>query len=129
MRTAGLGIQSFEKIRGKNQFYVDKTALIGEWFRKNDDITLITRPRRFGKTLTLDMLHCFFSLEYRGRGELFEGLAIGRDEEMMRLQGTLPVMRISFAGLKAASFRGFLLGLAGKISLLLNDFRYLLVLM
>lgn len=60
MRTVGLGIQSFEKMRAENQFYVDKTAFIGEWYRKNDDITLITRPRRFGKTLTIDMLYCFF---------------------------------------------------------------------
>ncbi|MBR2729043.1 MAG: AAA family ATPase [Lachnospiraceae bacterium] len=78
MRTVGLGIQSFEKIRSNNQFYVDKTAFIGAWVRKNDDITLITRPRRFGKTLTVDMLNCFFSRTYEGRSALFDGLEVFR---------------------------------------------------
>lgn len=82
MRAIGLGIQSFEKTRKSGQFYVDKTALIGAWYRRNDDITLITRPRRFGKTLTIDMLHCFFSTEYAGRRDLFEGLAVSRDREI-----------------------------------------------
>lgn len=125
MRTIGLGIQEFEKIRKQGLFYVDKTAFLSEWYKKSDDITLITRPRRFGKTLTIDMLHCFFSTSYAGRGDLFAGLAVSRDAQLMALQGTVPTVKISFAGLKSSSFRGFLTGLAGRIALLLGRFRYL----
>lgn len=125
MRAVGLGIQSFEKIRSNNQFYVDKTPFIGEWYRKNDDITLITRPRRFGKTLTVDMLNCFFSRTYEGRSGLFEGLRIFSDEEMMHLQGTVPTIKLSFAGVKGKTFRELLRAIAGRISILLDGFRYL----
>ncbi|MDO4804645.1 MAG: AAA family ATPase [Lachnospiraceae bacterium] len=126
MRTVGLGIQEFEKIRNENLFYVDKTSFIARWYRKHDDITLITRPRRFGKTLTMDMLDCFFSLPYAGRKDLFEGLAISRDTAMMEMQGTVPTIRISFAGLKGKSFMAMLREIAGRIAVLLGRYRYLL---
>lgn len=74
MRSVAIGIQSFEKLREKDCFYVDKTDFIKEWWNSNDDVTLITRPRRFGKTLNMSMLECFFSNKYAGRGGLFEGL-------------------------------------------------------
>ena len=124
-RTVGVGIQEFEKIRANQQFYVDKTAFIGDWYRSNDAITLITRPRRFGKTLTIDMLYCFFALSYLGRADLFHGLAVSSDPEMMALQGSFPVIRISFSGLKAENFPAFLIGIAGRISRVLAHFRYL----
>ena len=127
MRTVGIGIQSFEKIaEDRELFYVDKTGFIEEWYKKKDDITLITRPRRFGKTLTMDMLYCFFSLDYVGRQDLFEGLAISRDEAMMHLQGSMPALKISFSSLKSESFSGFLLALAGKAAAVLQRYRYLL---
>lgn len=125
MRTVGRGIQEFEKIRSGKLFYVDKTAFIGQWYRGSDDITLITRPRRFGKTLTMDMLDCFFSIDYKKRKDLFEGLTIDNDKEMMALQGTVPTVKISFAGVKAESFRGFLRAIAGRIAILLNRYRFL----
>lgn len=70
-RTAGLGIQDFEKIRTRNNFYVDKTDFIREWWESGDDVTLITRPRRFGKTLNMSMTEQFFSVKFAGRGERF----------------------------------------------------------
>ena len=70
-RTVAIGIQSFEKIRRKNCFYVDKTSFIKEWWESEDEVTLITRPRRFGKTLNMSMLECFFSVDYKDRGDLF----------------------------------------------------------
>ena len=76
MRTVGIGHQNFEKVRMRNIFYVDKTKFIKEWWESEDEVTLITRPRRFGKTLNMSMLENFFSVEYAGRAELFEGLAI-----------------------------------------------------
>ncbi|MCI9305201.1 MAG: AAA family ATPase, partial [Lachnospiraceae bacterium] len=75
-RTVGIGLQSFEKIRERQCFYVDKTKFIKEWWENLDDITLITRPRRFGKTLTMSMTEQFFSVKYAGRGDLFQGLSI-----------------------------------------------------
>ena len=99
-RTVGIGIQSVDKIREGNYFYIDKTHFIKEWWESGDDVTLITRPRRFGKSLNISMVHQFFSLEYKDRGDLFEGLAIGKDEKYRKLQGTYPVINLSFARIK-----------------------------
>lgn len=75
-RTVGIGYQDFEKIRTNNNFYIDKTDFIRKWWESADDVTLITRPRRFRKTLNMNMLEKFFSVNYTGRGDLFEGLSI-----------------------------------------------------
>ena len=104
-RVVGIGKQSFEDIRKKDCFYVDKTAFIKEWWEMEDDVTLITRPRRFGKTLNMDMLNCFFSNKYKDRGDLFEGLDIWKEEDYRRLQGTYPVIFLSFADIKANNFK------------------------
>lgn len=103
-RTVGIGIQDFEQIRERNVFYVDKTNFIREWWESSDAVTLITRPRRFGKTLNLSMLECFFSEKYRDRGDLFEGLSIWQDETYRKLQGTYPVISLSFARVKDTNF-------------------------
>ena len=99
-RTVGIGLQSFEKIREKGLFYIDKTKFIKEWWESGDDVTLITRPRRFGKTLTMSMTEQFFSTSYAGREDLFEGLGIWEDESYRKIQGTYPVLFISFADVK-----------------------------
>ena len=103
-RTVGIGLQSFEKIREYNCFYVDKTGFIKEWWENRDDATLITRPRRFGKTLTMSMTEQFFSIKYAGRGELFKGLTIWEEEKYRKLQGTYPVISLSFANVKENSY-------------------------
>ena len=99
-RTVAIGIQSFEKIREKNCFYVDKTFFIKEWWESADEVTLITRPRRFGKTLNMSMLEQFFSIKYADRGNLFEGLDIWKEEKYRKLQGTYPVISLSFSDIK-----------------------------
>ena len=105
-RTISIGAQSFSDLREKDLFYVDKTHFIKEWWEKtsSDVVTLITRPRRFGKTLNMSMLECFFSSKYRSRSTLFEGLYISKDPELMRQQGRWPVVALSFAGIKYRSF-------------------------
>ncbi len=103
-RTVGIGHQNFEKIRLKNNFYIDKTHFIKEWWESDDEVTLITRPRRFGKTLNMSMLEQFFSVKYADRGDLFEGLSVWKDIKYRKLQGTYPVIFISFAGIKENSF-------------------------
>lgn len=101
-RAIGIGIQSFEKIITVNNFYADKTLFLKEWWESQDEVTLITRPRRFGKTLNMSMTERFFSAAYAGQGELFEGLNIWKEEAYRRLQGTYPVISISFAPVKGA---------------------------
>lgn len=86
-RTVSIGNQDFESLRVKNCFYVDKTGFIREWWESEDVVTLIARPRRFGKTLNMNMLEKFFSVEYAGRSDLFEGLDIWKEEKYRRLQG------------------------------------------
>ena len=105
-RVVGIGNQDFEKIRTRNIFYIDKTNFIREWWEEEDEVTLITRPRRFGKTLNMSMLEKFFSVRYAGRGDLFENLAIWEEEKYRKLQGAYPVLFISFAGIKENNYAG-----------------------
>ena len=103
-RTVGIGIQNFEKLIMENSFYIDKTDFIRQWWENRDDVTLITRPRRFGKTLNMNMLERFLSIEFAGQGEVFMGLSIWKDEKYRNLQGTWPVIFLSFADVKANTF-------------------------
>lgn len=103
-RTVGIGIQSFEKLIMENSFYIDKTDFIRQWWENRDDVTLIARPRRFGKTLNMNMLERFLSIEYAGQGEVFMGLSIWEDEKYRNLQGIWPVISLSFADVKANTF-------------------------
>ena len=116
-RTVGVGIQSFEAMIQNNYYYVDKTKFIKEWWENGDAVTLITRPRRFGKTLTMDMVRRFFSVEYAGKGEVFEGFSIWEEEKYRQLQGTYPVIFLSFADVKETSFAG----VKEKICILIKD--------
>ena len=103
-RTVAIGQQDFQVIREEGYFYVDKTKFIQEWWESGDSVTLIARPRRFGKTLVMSMVEKFFSLHYAECGSLFEGLFIWQKEKYRQLQGTYPVVFLSFAGIKENSF-------------------------
>lgn len=103
-KTIGIGNQDFEKIRVNDYFYIDKTKFIKEWWEGGDSVTLITRPRRFGKTLNMSMVEKFFSIQYANRGDLFEGLSIWQEEKYRQIQGTYPVLMLSFADVKENSF-------------------------
>ena len=100
----GIGIQDFIELRENKKFYIDKTSFIKEWWESGDSVTLITRPRRFGKTLNMSMVEEFFSVNYAGRGDLFEGLSIWEEEKYQKLQGTYPVISLSFARIKETDF-------------------------
>lgn len=99
-----IGIQDFSTIIQGNYFYIDKTPFIKEWWDCGDSATLITRPRRFGKTLTMSMVEQFFSIDYAGRSDLFEHLAIWKEEKYRELQGTYPVISLSFARIKERDY-------------------------
>ena len=114
--TISIGSQNFEKIRTTKSFYIDKTDFIREWWEENDDVTLITRPRRFGKTLNMSMLECFFSTKYAGQDGLFHGLSIWNQKKYHKLQGTRPVIALSFAGVKADCFKAARDGLIKSVA-------------
>ncbi len=125
-RTVGIGHQSFEQIITNNNFYVDKTSFIKEWWENDDAVTLITRPRRFGKTLNMSMTEQFFSLEYAKRDDLFRNLSIWKEEKYQKLQGTYPVISLSFAKLKETSFVNTRRKICRIIKNLYNHYDFLL---
>lgn len=104
-RNVAIGIQNFGDLIQKKYFYIDKTSFIKEWWDSGDSVTLIARPRRFGKTLNMSMLEHFFSVDYADHGYLFEGFDIWQYEEYRKIQGTYPVISLSFANVKEKSFQ------------------------
>ena len=111
-RTIKIWAQGFEGIRANGCFYVDKTGFVRDWWLAQDDVTLVCRPRRFGKTLNLDTVRCFLSRDFAGRGEeLFGGLGVWEDPAMRELQGTVPVVAMSFARVKGETLAETLAGL------------------
>jgi len=122
----GTGFQDFESLRKADVFYVDKTDFIREWWRNQNAVTLITRPRRFGKTLNMSTLNCFFSNKYADRGELFEGLKIWEDPEMREQQGKWPVIFLSFADIKATTFDDTRASLNQLITKVYNEYDWML---
>ena len=124
-RTVSIGTQDFEKMIQRNCFYVDKTGFIKEWWESEDEVTLITRPRRFGKTLNMSMLNCFFSNKYADRGDLFEKLEIWKDEKYRELQGTYPVIFLSFAEIKQNNYQDTIAKIKKILCSLYQSFMFL----
>ena len=125
-QTVSIGYQDFETIRKNKYFYIDKTNFIREWWERGDSVTLITRPRRFGKTLTLSMVEKFFSVDVANQGELFEGLSIWEEEKYRKLQGTWPVIALSFADVKEVTFEQARKAICRIIKGVYNQYDFLL---
>lgn len=125
-RPIGIGNQDFEKIRTNNYFYIDKTDFIREWWETADNVTLVTRPRRFGKTLNMSMLEKFFSVTYKDREDLFQGLHIWEGEKYRKLQGTYPVIFLSFADIKETTFQEARRKICKIIQMIYNEFDFVL---
>ena len=129
---AGLGYQDFAEVRTEHIFYIDKTYFIRDWWEYTDKVTLITRPRRFGKTLNMSMVECFFSNKYAGRQDLFEELFIwnarskDKDFQYRDLQGIFPVIFLSFANIKATKYEDMKYKISEVIAELYEQNRYLL---
>lgn len=126
MKTIGIGKQDFASLREHNCFYIDKTDFIKEWWNSQDDVTLITRPRRFGKTLNMSMVECFFSVKYAKRLDLFEGLSIEKNAGLRKLQGTYPVLFLSFAAVKTNTYENARRQICSLIASLYDENMYLL---
>lgn len=121
-----LGYQNYEEVITENIFYIDKTNFIREWWAYGDKVTLITRPRRFGKTLNMSTVKCFFSNQYAGRSDLFEGKAVWEDEELRQLQGTFPVILMSFAPVKTGDAAGIRTAVKKIISDIYSGYKQIL---
>ena len=126
MKTISIGKQDFASLREHNCFYIDKTDFIKEWWDSQDDVTLITRPRRFGKTLNMSMVECFFSVKYAKRLDLFEGLSIEKNAGLRKLQGTYPVLFLSFAAVKTNTYENARRQICSLIASLYDENMYLL---
>ncbi len=126
MKTISIGKQDFASLREHNCFYIDKTDFIKEWWNSQDDVTLITRPRRFGKTLNMSMVECFFSVKYAKRLDLFEGLSIEKNADLRKLQGTYPVLFLSFAAVKTNTYVNARRQICSLIASLYDENMYLL---
>lgn len=99
-----VGISNFEKIRNNGFYYVDKTGLIEELLKTEAEVTLITRPRRFGKTLGMSMLESFFDIRKNSR-KLFEGLEIARQSELCsKWMNQCPTVSVSFRQVDGLNF-------------------------
>lgn len=125
-RPIGIGHQNFEQMITKDNFYIDKTPFIKEWWEYEDVVTLITRPRRFGKTLNMSMTEQFFSTEYAARKDLFQNLDIWKEEKFQKLQGTYPVIFLSFAKVKEINFTNTRRRICRIIKTLYNHYDFLL---
>lgn len=125
-RRVALGKQDFEDVITSGCFYVDKTDFIREWWEQGDSVTLITRPRRFGKTLNMSMLNYFFSNQHKEKKELFDGLSISKNEKIMALQGTYPVISLTFANVKGENYESSIYTISRIFSNLYIDCNFLL---
>lgn len=121
-----IGNQNFRSLRENGCFYIDKTNFIKEWWENIDVVTLVTRPRRFGKTLNLSMIESFFSNQYKGRADLFERLSIWNEEKYQRLQGTYPVIFLSFATIKETNYEDTVYRICKMIQRLFIQNQYLI---
>ena len=124
-REIAIGQQDYAAIIEKNSFYVDKTFFIKDWWNDPTFCTVILRPRRFGKTLTMSMMEYFFSTKHAGRADLFEGLSIWEQEEFRALQGIYPVINITLADIKEKTHEGAINEIKLIIQSIFNSFTYL----
>lgn len=121
-----VGVSDFEKIRSNGYYYIDKSGLIGELLRAGAEVTLITRPRRFGKTLGMSMLEKFFDIRKDSR-ELFEGLEISERQDLCsKWMNQWPTVFLSLKSVEGLNFEGAYQQLVYEISLLYQKHDYLL---
>lgn len=123
--TISIGAQRFDKIRQNHFFYVDKTDFISEWWRTGADVTLITRPRRFGKTLLMSTVDCFFSCARNDQEALFNDLKIWEDKDLRPLAGSRPVISLNWSGIKRKTYRDSLELIFNRLFKLYESFRWL----
>ena len=119
-----LGIENFEKIIREDFYYIDKTGLIIDLLRNQAEATLFTRPRRFGKSLNMDMLKSFFSVH--SDRTLFDGLKITEEKELCeKYMGKFPVLSISLKSIEALNYEDAFQTAVQMINRVAAEFDYL----
>ena len=122
-----IGASDFKKLIEDNNYFVDKSMLIKEFLENSADIILTPRPRRFGKTLNLSMLKYFFDIRTKEETkDLFKGLKIENETKILELQGSYPVIFITFKNQKHLSYEDFKVGIQMMLSNLYKEHDYLL---
>jgi hypothetical protein len=132
-----IGISNFKKLIEENYYFVDKSLLIKEFIENGAAIILTPRPRRFGKTLNMSMIKCFFDINMKEKqnrlnGEveysrsLFNGLKIEKESDIMKMQGGFPVISISFNGAKFNNFKDTMSRIKSLMSEVYLEHKYLL---
>src|SRR3990167_2449987 len=99
-----IGKYDYKKVIDGNYTYIDKTLLIKEFCESGSEVVLITRPRRFGKSISLSMLRYFFEKTEQSTAYLFERANIWKEKGFKELQGTYPIIHISFKDIKATTW-------------------------
>ena len=102
-----------------------QTRFIKEWWESKDEVTLITRPRRFGKTLTMSMVEQFFSVEYAGN-KYFQGMDIWKEKKYQELQGSYPVISLTFSSIKERNYEDAKKKICATIQMLYQKYRFLI---
>jgi hypothetical protein len=126
-KTIQIGTSDFKELIEGNNYFVDKSLLIKEFIENGAKIILTPRPRRFGKTLNLSMLRYFFDIRTKEETkDLFKGLKIENEKEIMKLQGEYPVIFITFKNVKYFIYEDFEDGLVFLLSNLYKEHEYLL---
>ena len=121
-----VGIDDFAEAR-KKYYLVDKTAFIGKLVQHPAQVTLFTRPRRFGKTMLMSMLRYFFDIEgAEEHRRLFDGLAVSQDAATMQLQGSRPVLFLTLKGWKYPSWERMQSGVQRQLSKIFRQYSYLM---
>lgn len=120
-----MGIRILYQLEKNNCFYIDKTDFIREWWDNQDSVTLITRPRRFGKTLNMSMTEYFFAVSYSDYDRYFEELNIWKEKRFRQLQGTYPVISLSFADIKATNYESARKAIIRKLVRLYSAFEFI----
>ena len=121
------GLDDFEKVRSSNCYYIDKTDFIRELLSETFSVNLITRPRRFGKTLCMSMVEEFFSIRYAGRADLFEGLRISAEEQICeRWMNQWPVLFLTLKDIDGECFEDAYDMIQFTVASLCEEHRYLL---
>ncbi|HBJ2623316.1 UNVERIFIED_ORG: AAA family ATPase [Clostridium botulinum] len=122
-----VGTSDFREIIKENYYFVDKSLLIKEFLENSAKVILTPRPRRFGKTLNMSMLKYFFDIENKDENkDLFKGLEIGNEEEIMKMQGAYPVIFLTFKNEKHLSFENLQDGIKSVMYNIYMDHYYLL---
>lgn len=125
-RVMPIGTEFFAKLRENHYYFVDKTTFLSEFFRGHADVTLITRPRRFGKTLLLSMTQQFLDIEgAEEHRQLFEGLQVMDDPIAMAEQGTRPVVFVTLRDWEAGTWADMQTTVAWHFGMLYGHFSFL----